>query len=118
MRKVDLHLVPWFFTLGIACYLDRWAGLAKARQRGSAALRSSAGAAQLGRDRRGGHPASTSALHLPAAAAARIICDSCAISWLPPGPQDQPQLCSAAAQQGLAADVRGVWPGGRALLPK
>lgn len=23
MRKVDRHLIPWFFTLGIFCYLDR-----------------------------------------------------------------------------------------------
>ncbi|GAB4813303.1 hypothetical protein N2152v2_000349 [Parachlorella kessleri] len=23
MRKVDRHLIPWFFALGIACYLDR-----------------------------------------------------------------------------------------------
>ena len=23
MQKIDRHLIPWFFSLGICCYLDR-----------------------------------------------------------------------------------------------
>ena len=23
LRKVDRHLIPWFFSLGVCCYLDR-----------------------------------------------------------------------------------------------